>query len=844
MRQMLLGVLVAVGVVLGGALGVPGVAGAQGPGQNAVYALTKGCYVLQAGGGFVVKDRAGGYAASAQSAGQAERFRFQAVTLGRYLLYGAGGDHLATASSTGGSVVPAKVANENADWKVEAAGAQDTFTFRLANNTARALAVGGDRRVVAGGAPTALKLVPAQGCATFPEVETNVTGTPMRGAAPWSEVKGTVDAHMHLMAFEFLGGSAHCGRPWHPYGVTQALVDCPDHYPAQGSAALLENVISKGNPPLVRPHDPVGWPTFKDWPAWGSLTHESSYYKWLERAWRSGLRLYTNLLVDNHVLCDLYPLKRHGCNEMQTIKLEAQAMKDLQDYIDAQEGGPGKGWFRIVKDPYDARRIINDGKLAVIMGIEVSKLFDCGVYNDQPTCTQQQIDSQLDEVYDMGVRQMELINKFDNGFGGVAGDEGTTGVITNVGNKLATGKFLDMRTCTGHSHDREQQGIPAGHQHNSDSLIANGIQAFVPPGTAPIYPAAPHCNAKGLTPLGEHLVKRMIEKKMIIDPDHLSVLARNQLLNVVEQANYPGIISSHSWSTADAFPRIYKLGGFITPYAGDSTGFVNAWRSTKQMRAPGYYFGFGFGADANGFGAQGPPRPDAAANPVTYPFRSPLDPGVTVGQQRSGERVYDINKDGVAHYGLYADWLEDLRKLAGDEIVADMNRGAEAYLQTWERADGVPRPGCQPLQRRLAPRGTGAVTYGTSAEELLKSAGQPVLRGPRAWEFCIAQPGGTDAPVYASLDDAGRVALVGSRAKTLMAFGLGVGDKAKRARRLTKRALGRSDIRIRSNRAGGYFVYGMRGGRIAWTAAVTKAVGRDGAQLRRHIRQAGLAFTG
>ena len=33
-------------------------------------------------------------------------------------------------------------------------------------------------------------------------------------------------------------------------------------------------------------HDPVGWPTFKDWPAYNSLTHEGSYWKWLERAWR------------------------------------------------------------------------------------------------------------------------------------------------------------------------------------------------------------------------------------------------------------------------------------------------------------------------------------------------------------------------------------------------------------------------------------------------------------------------------------------------------------------------------------------------------------------------------
>ena len=57
---------------------------------------------------------------------------------------------------------------------------------------------------------------------------------------------------------------------------------------------------------------------------------------------------------------------------------------------------------------------------------------------------------------------------------------------------------------------------------------------------------------------------------MIFDPDHMSVLARNQALNLVESEDYSGIISSHSWSTDDALPRIYALGGMVTPYAGGS----------------------------------------------------------------------------------------------------------------------------------------------------------------------------------------------------------------------------------------------------------------------------------
>ena len=116
-----------------------------------------------------------------------------------------------------------------------------------------------------------------------------------------------------------------------------------------GLGAIGENTLSYGNP--VGTHDTRGWPMLKDWPHHDSLTHEQTYYKWLERSWRAGLRLFVNLLVDNEVLCTLYPLKQNSCNEMDGVRLQAKRLRELQDYVDAQNGGPGKGWFRIVTTP-------------------------------------------------------------------------------------------------------------------------------------------------------------------------------------------------------------------------------------------------------------------------------------------------------------------------------------------------------------------------------------------------------------------------------------------------------------------------------------------------------------
>ncbi len=744
------------------ALAVPAAAPAQD--DAARYALANGCYALksQALGRFVAKTQDGGYRAS--SATPAETFRMQATDLGHYLLYGRAGDFLALGEE---SVVPelptlpvttreriesAASPSDKADWRVDGAGG-GAFVISLPPS-GRVLSTSPGGEVViadrgAAGNGALFTFEPADGCATYPEADVNATGEPAQGPTAFGEVSGFVDAHMHMMAFEFLGGRIHCGRPWHRFGAPSALVDCPDHEP-NGVGAIGENTISYGNP--VGTHDTRGWPTLKDWPHHASLTHEQSYYKWLERSWRGGLRIFVNLLVDNEVLCTAYPYKKNSCNEMDGVRLQARRIRELQDYIDAQNGGPGKGWFRIVTDPFEARRVANEGKLAVILGIEVSKLFDCGVYNDQPECTAEQIDQRLAEVYELGVRDMELVNKFDNALGGVAGDTGSTGIAVNGGNRVETGRFWAMGPCEDpHNHDKEQPTAPGA--PDRDALLGNALAQLLGPGATPIYGPPPHCNSRGLSGLGEHLVRRMIERKMIVDPDHLSVLARRQLLNVVESAGYSGIVSSHSWSTPDAIPRILRLGGVVTPMAGSTTEFLQQYKDTKAVRDPRFYWGVGWGADMNGFAHQGAPR--GGENPVTYPFKS-FDGSVTLDKQRTGQRVYDINVDGMAHYGLFPDWVEDLRHIGGDEVVQDLGRGAEAYLQMWERAQGVPPTRCQPARGRVTRRGLGRVRLGASSGALLRRAGQPAKR-KRAWTWCARQaPGRRRAVARGPRDHGGR----------------------------------------------------------------------------------------
>ncbi len=445
--------------------------------------MANGCYTMSTGTGMFVT-RAGNALKLAGSARQAARFTFKPSDLGIYLLFGTDGKFAAGSDGAGMDAGP----SPDAEWTVRKVGKGFTFTLpggRVLSSRGSSLTIGGRA--------TRFTLAGATGCRNYPEAQIEISGDPHAGVSPFQEVRGYVDGHTHGMAFEFLGGEVHCGRPWHKYGAPYALRDCVDHQTTQGRGALLESFLS-GEPS----HDPVGWPTFKDWPAPNSLTHEGTYYRWLERSWRGGQRLFVNLLVENNKLCELYPLKRNSCDDMDSIRLQARDMYKMQDYIDAQFGGPGKGFYRIVKTPWQARKVINGGKMAIVMGIETSVPFGCTfkavLGNDVSACSPADINRQLDEMHRLGVRQMELVNKFDNALAGVAGDNGATGVAVNSANFLETGTFWDMRHCEpadGESSDRTQLAFPDVGAGQQDALFGAVAKLFGEPaaGSAGLWSA-------------------------------------------------------------------------------------------------------------------------------------------------------------------------------------------------------------------------------------------------------------------------------------------------------------------------------------------------------------------
>ena len=137
--------------------------------------------------------------------------------------------------------------------------------------------------------------------------------------------------------------------------------------------------------------------------------------------------------VQNRVLCEKYWRGDQPCNEMESVRIQHRLLRQLVDYVDAQNGGPGKGFLRIVSSAADARRVIADGKVAVTLGIEISEPFGCREVSGRSLCSRTDIDRGLDELKSMGIRQVILTHKFDNALGGTRFDQGVTGAAVNTG---------------------------------------------------------------------------------------------------------------------------------------------------------------------------------------------------------------------------------------------------------------------------------------------------------------------------------------------------------------------------------------------------------------------------
>ncbi len=681
------------------------------------YGLYNQCFVMKADGSYVVRGD-GGYTADGTDAASAEKFYMRAANLARYLFY-TPDEMLLTASGASVGLVPLSDANDGSDWTFEETSDGGLTAATLGGF----LAVGPNNVIDLAAAPARLEFEPAQNCAVYPEMPLAVSGETYKGDAS-KPVIGFAEVHAHMGGGDQLSdgstdvGPAHggvfYGHAVDRFGAPHALKDCESIHGPNGisdpEALVLD--LSPGST-----HETQGWPTFVDWPFRDSQLHQQMYWRWVERAWMSGMRVMTVLGTGIEALCDFgatatphvgQQYSEVDCKDMSIGLKQVAYMTDVQNYVDAQYGGPGKGFFRIVSSPEEAREVIADGKLAVIPGLEFSNLFSCNLTwnpdgSETRHCTKEDIDAGIDLAWDLGVRQVFPFHDVDSALGG-------TGLFSETLNFIGfygTQGFWKTSACE-NGGEGDSFFFNAGFVSASGDLPLPEVLLQLTEGQLPVYAPGRQCNDRTVTDLGAYAIDKIMKKGFMMDIDHAAFRSKQLMLDYTAKTEpaYP-IISGHGGhggiSNAQA-QQIIRQGGIIYPSNKNGKGhvdFIEKVRTQWEASGTSRPLSVGYGADANGFrnlpGPRGMERINETA-PVEYPFTlfegsdwgpqfdniAPVTFDILAIPEENG-KVWDVNENGMYHYGLIADIVEEIRIEGGQEALDTFYNSAETFIQLWEQ---------------------------------------------------------------------------------------------------------------------------------------------------------------
>jgi len=443
---------------------------------------------------------------------------------------------------------------------------------------------------------------------------------------------------------------------------------------------ILRNQIVNGMEAMLgvppKPGGAHGASDFALWPAWNDVLHQKMWIDWVRRAWQNGQRVMVALAVNNKTLADAFSGPGDGPDDdAASADLQTDEMKQLVSrHADFMEVAYG---------PDDLYRIIASGKLAVVLGMEIDHIGNLAAAStgDEPA-----VQAEIDRLFNNGIRYIFPVHVLDNPFGGTAIYQ----TLFDLSNNRESGHFWDVG-CSEPSDGIRFVYTPEGFDAGLAVIkVKLGIDPFREPPTPPSCGGSGHVNTRGLSPLGAFAIKEMMRHGMFVDIDHMSQATVNGALELAEAASHYPLMSGHNAlrdaagslhsendRTLQQLQRIAALHGmFGLGMAGSSAPSWEAdySRAVTAMPDPG---AIALGSDLNGMVKGAMPPHDS----------SPMIYDTSFTRSSLGTRVWDYHVDGVAHYGMLADFLQDVRRGPYHTVYDFVNHSADYFYRTWQRCE-------------------------------------------------------------------------------------------------------------------------------------------------------------
>ena len=537
------------------------------------------------------------------------------------------------------------------------------------------------------------------GGATSGSGTTEATSEDTTGAEP-PPLQGVADLHLHMFAEEAFGGGWFHGSHHGP--GDEALAPCDggepgDHARLKTELApllgtcdditldelgqlvpLVAVIAAPGGGELVSEYISTipgstgdtglhtdrkdGWPDLAGWPRWDVIAHQQVWEEQLHDAYMAGLRLEVMSAVSLDWLCRALPpenVVRPECDEMTDVYLQLElAHAFVADH----------DWAEIALTAADARRIIGEDRLAIVLSVEASHLMNDGDWKQQ-----------LDKLYDLGVRTLQPVHQLDNRFSGAAPHN----TIFHVA-QYAENCHIDMDcNLTG-------AAVTLGFDVDADCK-----------------------NVRGLTDDGKALVGEMMDRGMLVDVAHMSERGVEDVHTLAKDRAYYPIYISHGHfreimtaerqreeKTTPAWivEILRETGGMIGIRTGheevstyDASAVANTCHGSSRSFAQSYDFArlglhvaVALGSDLNGFIQQVRPRFGKDACSASFPTEAQCQARDErdTGAPPLGNMFDDA---GLGHIGLLPALLDDLDQLGSD--TAALRSSADAFVRMWERAE-------------------------------------------------------------------------------------------------------------------------------------------------------------